>query len=187
MSPTQEKPDRRSIRLRAYDYSAPGGYFITICTHQRVYRFATVRDAEVILSNEGHIVETAWGDLRRDYANIQLDQFIIMPNHVHGIIFIVGTGFNTARTNHPLSEIVRGFKTFSARRINATAATLGTNVWQRNYYEHIIRNDRSLNRIREYIASNPLNWKHDRENRDPVQDSNYDAQWADLEKEIFGP
>jgi len=97
-----------------------------------------------------------------------LDLFVIMPNHIHGIILIVGAGLKPAPTDrikqYPLPEIVRGFKTFSARRINVMRVTLGVPVWQRNYYEHIIRNEDELNRIREYIKNNPLQWQFDREN-----------------------
>ncbi len=108
-------------------------------------------------------------------SNVQLDAFVVMPNHVHGIIVItnpvvagagcVGAGSEPAPTkSYGLPEIVLQFKTFSARRINDVRGTPGTPVWQRNYYEHIIRNERSLNRIRQYIAENPMRWAFDREN-----------------------
>ncbi|HSE83161.1 MAG TPA: transposase, partial [Thermodesulfobacteriota bacterium] len=103
---------------------------------------------------------------------IKLDAFVIMPNHVHGIIINVandvGAGLKPAPTtvakNHTLFEIVRGFKTFSSRRINETRGTPGSHVWQRNYYEHIIRNEDDLDEIREYIINNPLKWDSDTEN-----------------------
>ena len=118
----------------------------------------------------GKIVQAAWEDLLRHYSNIDQDAFVIMPNHVHGIILTVGAGFKPASTGpaniHGLSEMVRAFKTFSARRINEQRHTPGLTVWQRNYYEHVIRNDESLKRIREYIVNNPLQWALDRENLD---------------------
>ncbi|WP_232280630.1 transposase [Chloroflexus aggregans] len=95
-----------------------------------------------------------------------MDAFVVMPNHVHGIVVIVGAGLKPAptTTRHGLPEIVRQFKTFSARRINEMRGTPGVSVWQRNDDEHIIRNEESLNCIREYIANNPLKWQLEREN-----------------------
>jgi len=102
---------------------------------------------------------------------LELDVFVIMPNHIHGIIFLtdVGAGLKPAPTVpaghcHPLPEIVRGFKTFSSRKINELRNLSGTALWQRNYYEHVIRRDESLEKIREYIETNPLRWALDKEN-----------------------
>jgi putative transposase len=171
-----EKHHRRSIRLRGYDYSQPGAYFITICTQDRSYLFGEVVNGEIQMNEYGQIVHDAWNDLPNHYAGVVLDAFVIMPNHVHEVIVLtndpirddfVGAGLKPAptHTKHvPLSEIVRAFKTFSARRINQHRGTPGAPVWQRNYYEHIIRNEESLNHIREYILQNPIRWRLDREN-----------------------
>ncbi len=127
---------------------------------------------EMRLNEFGLIVQDAWVDLPNHYPNVELDEFVVMPNHVHGIIIImdddestmVGAGLKPAPTNalsykhYPLSEIVRAFKTFSARRINEIRGAGGVSVWQRNYYEHIIRNDDELNRTRKYIIDNPSRW-----------------------------
>jgi REP element-mobilizing transposase RayT len=157
---------RRSIRLRGYDYSRPGSYSVTICSQGMLDLFGEIVEGEMKRNPFGEIVWSCWNDLPRHYARVELDSFVIMPNHVHGIIVIrapvvplavplvVRAGLKPAPTK--LSEIVRGFKTFSARRINATRGTPGTSVWQRNYYERIIRNDDELNKIREYINTNPL-------------------------------
>jgi REP element-mobilizing transposase RayT len=111
----------------------------------------------------------AWADLPQHYLNVKCDAFVIMPNHIHGIIllreFNVGAGLKPAPTRrHGLPEIVRALKTFSARRINEIRRTPGASVWQRNYYEHVVRNDDELLCIREYILNNPMRWDNDREN-----------------------
>jgi REP element-mobilizing transposase RayT len=99
---------------------------------------------------------------------VELDTFVVMPNHVHGIIVLTepaGAGLKPAPTKKPpLSEIIRAFKTFSSRRINALRDMPGISTWQRNYYEHVIRDEDVLSRVREYIATNPLRWELDREN-----------------------
>ena len=138
-------------------------------------------DGEMRLNAFGEIVVRTWHDLPNHVANVQLDAFVVMPNHVHGIIVItdnsvvdsVGAGSEPAPTTtkpaptpkrHALPEIVRQLKTFSARRINQHRGTPGAPVWQRNYYERIIRDERALGRIRAYIRNNPLKWELDREN-----------------------
>ena len=164
------KHRRRSIRLQGYDYSREGAYFVNMCTYNRACIFGQIVDGEMMINEFGKIIKSVWSDLPRHYPDIKLDVFAIMPNHIHGIIFIVGAGFKPAPTGknrakcHPLSEIIRGFKTFSARRINEIRNLSGAHVWQRNYYEHIIRNEGELNRIREYIVNNPARWQFDREN-----------------------
>jgi len=165
---------RRSIRLRAYDYSQAGAYFVTICAQNRQCLFGEVADGEMRLNDAGRMVHDVWNDLPRHYAGVELDAFVVMPNHVHAIVIIVGAGLKPAPTvraglkpaptKHGLPEIVRGFKTFSSRRINEMRQTSGVAVWQRNYYEHIVRDEESLNRIREYVVNNPLRWEWDREN-----------------------
>jgi putative transposase len=186
---------RKSIRLKGYDYSLPSAYFFTICTHNRECILGEIvvgagskpalnppdhepasRD-QIVLNKFGWIVKFAWDDLVNHNLCIELDQFVIMPNHVHGIIHILDVGVGSepraglepAPTNKkqiPLSEIIRQFKTFSARQINILRNTPTVPVWQRNYYEHIIRDDEELNRIRLYIESNPSNWDRDDNNPD---------------------
>jgi len=186
MSCDRNKHHRRSIRLRGYDYTSPGAYFVTICVRGRKCVLGYVADDEMVFSETGQVAEAQWRGLPKHYPHVALDAFVVMPNHVHGIIVLlpdrppVGAGFEgdrdagyrTARKpapirkRHPLSEIVRGFKTFSARRINAMHGTQGQPFWQRNYYERVIRNARELEATREYIANNPLHWELDRENPD---------------------
>ncbi len=179
---------RCSIRLPGYDYSQSGAYFVTICTHRRVHLFGDIINivgagskpapVEMRLNCYGKIVEDTWFDLPNHISGLKLGEFSILPNHTHGILWIIelnqiegigigrdGAGFEPApstRKQTSLSEIVRQFKTFSARRINEIRGTPGQPVWQRNYYEHIIRDDESYNRIAEYILKNPLKWKGDK-------------------------
>jgi REP element-mobilizing transposase RayT len=175
-------PSRRrsSLRLRGFDYTQPGAYFITVCTHRRETLFGTVVDQIVRPSAEGEIAGRTWLHLPNHYPNCELDAFVVMPNHVHGILILgarVGAGFKPAPTSREeaspegtvgrwqsLSEMIRGFKTFSARRINELRGTRGKPVWQRGFYEHVIRTDTDLDRIREYIEANPGCWADDDEN-----------------------
>jgi putative transposase len=140
---------RRSIRLKDYDYAQIGAYFVTVVTQSRKCLFGEIIEAEMRLNDAGRITQTAWDDLPNHYAGIECDTFVVMPNHIHGIINLidlpVGTGFKPAATNagtrHGLSEMVRAFKTFSARRINNSRNISGAPVWQRNYFEHVIRDE----------------------------------------------
>ncbi len=206
---------RKRNRLRNYDYSSDGFYFVTICVKGRGCWFGNVwkehpgdAAARIRMNAFGKIVEECWYDLPNHYMNCVLDEFIIMPDHVHGIIVIqnqqipgekignnheccrdmtarneyhgmdiagdgtvgdglVGDGFKPSPTipgesppkNHSLSEIIRGFKTFSSRRINETNPEI-TFQWQRSFHDHIIRDERSLDAIRRYIRNNPNKWHH---------------------------
>ena len=169
------KPQRRSIRLQGYDYTRQGAYFVTICTRNRACLLGDIVEGRMHLSEAGRLAQAVWEDLPHHYPHVQIDVWVIMPNHMHGIIILteaqatinVGAGLKpapTAPTRHGLSETVRAFKTFSARRINALHNTVGTPFWQRNYYEHVIRNQSALDRIRQYIADNPARWPEDPEN-----------------------
>ena len=168
----REKHHRRSIRLPGYNYTQVGAYFVTICTHGRECLFGEIVGAKMRLNDAGRMVQSVWEGLPRHYAGMDIDEFVVMPNHVHGILTlldgggIVGAGFKPAPTvkRYGLPEIVRGFKTFSSRQINQLHATTGTSLWQRNCYEHIVRDDDESNRIRRYIEDNPLMWAMDREN-----------------------
>ena len=173
--PIDPRPRRRSRRLPGYDYSQAGAYFITACIHNRAMLFGAVIEGDVRLSEMGTIVQQTWDELPTHYHGIDLDAFIVMPNHVHGIIILA----DQSERRHGIPEIVRGFKTFSARRINertrigvhieagfkpALAQQTRTIRWQRGYYEHVVRNEKALDRIRAYIANNPARWADDPEN-----------------------
>ncbi len=174
------------MRLKGYDYSQAGMYFVTICVYNKECLLGKIVEDVMILSDCGETVRQCWNDLPYHYHNIELDAYVIMPNHFHGIIMLyennvfVGAGLKPAPTinRNALSEIVRAFKTFSSRRINELRNTPGTRVWQRNYYEHVVRSEKKLQLIREYIVNNPLKWHLDREN--PVR-----IGTNELEQDIF--
>ena len=166
---------KNSLRLKGYDYSRNGAYYITIVVKDRQCLQGSVERGRMVSSVLGRIVRKTWDELPNHYKNVQLGAFCVMPNHVHGIIFIgdghVGAGFKPAPTckpaptapirNHGLSEIVRGFKTFSARQINEHCHTEGQAFWQRNFYDRIIRDEDELVKLVEYIRQNPARWVKD--------------------------
>ena len=183
---------RRSIRLKGYDYTQPGAYFVTFCSYQRMHVFGDVVNGEMVLNDAGKIAQQEWFQTAelRPYVKLYDDEFVIMPNHGHGVIWIeenVGAlrgnvqlrdGQNRAeqrsaptkssptKTVAPgsLGAIVRAYKSAVTYAVNAVENQRGAILWQRNYYEHIIRNDHELNNIRWYIVNNPLNWQLDRDN-----------------------
>ena len=136
-----------------------------------------VAHGEMHLNEYGEIVIDCWNALPQHYHHVELNDFVIMPNHVHGIVFL-RAGLKPAPTNQPITEIVRAFKTFSAKKINQLRHTPGSSVWQRNFYEHVIRDDRSLKRIREYIDTNPQRWTLDRENPLRQREDEFDCWLA---------
>ena len=179
---------RRSIRLRGYDYTSAGAYFITVCTHNRMCLFGHIEQDKMFLNAWGDIVDECWQATPQHFSHTELDEYVIMPNHIHGIIWIVrctdgamnGNAMNGAMPNvgathasplrsrgpkpRSIGAIVGSFKSAVTKRINEIRGTPGKMVWQRNYYEHIIRNERSLERIRRYIRMNPGQWEYDNEN-----------------------
>ena len=174
---------RRSTRLRGYDYSQSGSYFVTVCVQNRERVFGQVVNGEMILNEAGRMVEEEWLKAPAVRPQVELDEFVVMPNHFHGIIIIrndlgIGATHRVAPTmKRPAGPMARSvgammaqFKSIATTRIRS----LGHPgfAWQRNYYEHVIRDDNSLNRIREYIVTNPSRWDLDREN--PVRRSEDD-------------
>ncbi|BBO15900.1 conserved hypothetical protein [Candidatus Brocadia pituitae] len=170
---------RKSIRLKDYDYSRAGAYFITICTYNRECILGNVTGGEMILNQFGKIVLECWNSLTGRYANIELDKIVVMPNHIHGIIKIIDgvgaihelplqgkdcTNQKIERRRMLIPKVVGYFKMNAAKQGNIARNATGIPFWQYNYYEHIIRNVDKLNKIREYIQNNPLKWHLDREN-----------------------
>ena len=159
------EPQRKHIRLENYDYSQTGYYYVTICSNN-IALFGKLSKDEMRLNEYGNIVHRCWLYLSHHYS-VELDTLVIMPDHIHGIIHLdndVGAGLKPARLKssakkaYKLSEIIRGFKTYSARKINEARKTIGTRVWQRNYYDRVIRNESELLNIRKYILENPMRW-----------------------------
>ncbi len=174
---------RRSIRLKEYDYSQQGGYFVTLCTHRRKCILGGIADGNVQLNQFGEIVKEEWLRTEQIRPEITMDEFMVMPNHIHGIIMIrndipnmsVGayrrtpedrTHINAPLRREPktLGSTIAGFKSVVTHRINLLRKAPLTPIWQRNYYEHVIRGDNDLNRIRQYIIENPVKWEEDEEN-----------------------
>lgn len=189
---------RRSVRLRGYDYAQYGAYFVTICVCRRECLLGVVARDNVRLTTMGEIVRTEWLESEEIRPGLQVDAFIVMPNHFHGIVILPVGAHSSApfsvEANHALGahsralnlgadrtsrahssaplrrpprslgSFVAQFKAVTTRRINAARHTPGMPVWQRNYYEHIVRDEGELEAIRSYIADNPRRWAEDREN-----------------------
>lgn len=173
---TPKKPfySRRSPRLPGYDYRREGLYFVTICAVQMQLRFGTILDGILQLNGLGQLVSDEWERLAIARANVKLDRFVVMPNHLHGLIKIgeererdsrdisvAETGSVTIQAGS-LGAIVGQFKAAVSRRARAKGITGDTRIWQRGYYDHIVRDERSLNEIRRYILENPAKWHDDR-------------------------
>jgi REP element-mobilizing transposase RayT len=246
---------RRSIRLQGYDYAQAGAYFVTICTQNRECFWGKVVDGEMVLNDAGQMVKAVWDSLPSRFPFIELDQFCVMPNHVHGIVVL--TGHRSAQGHHPphapgdhqdrpynpageqskgrgascirpttshhpptgdhqdrpyatvratgdhkdrlykahgtlegtVARVIQAFKSITIYEYimgvrHHEWRPFEGRLWQRNYYEHIIRNEDSLNRIREYIATNPLRWELDRENPQRTGDDEFDRWLAEQSREF---
>jgi REP element-mobilizing transposase RayT len=182
------RPRRRSIRLKGYDYSEAGAYFVTICTQDRLCLVGEMGDDAMRLNDAGQMVASLWDGLPARFPGIELDAFVMMPNHVHGIIVLPDHGAATrAAPTDDINESVVGAPLVGARislgdlvgafKSTSTVAYIrgveakgwprfGRRLWQRNYYEHVIRDEAALNRLRRYIDENPLRWAFDDENPD---------------------
>ncbi|WP_445768084.1 transposase [Rheinheimera sp.] len=151
---------RQSIRLRGYDYSQPGHYFLTICCYQKQAVFGDVCQQQVQLNCFGEIAKKHWLNLTEQYSSIKLHEFVIMPNHMHGIIEITAQQPATIG-NTVLGQIIRSYKASVTSAIRHKTQSQQYAVWQRNYYEHIIRSEASLLAITQYIRDNPKKWPED--------------------------
>ena len=201
---------RRSIRLPGYDYASPGSYFVTVCTHQRKLLFGEVIAGQMHRNALGDIVHAEWYATERVRPEVRLDAFVVMPNHLHGILEIIDVGASRGlapraharadnaemRATHrvaptagarsrphgpapgSIGAILGQIKSLTKKAINKTRGTPGRPVWQPNYHEHVIRNQKELQRVREYICNNPLRWPSDREN--PARQSDAADEIADI-------
>ncbi|MBD2168299.1 transposase [Calothrix membranacea FACHB-236] len=177
-----QKHHRRSIRLKGYNYTQPSAYFITICTKARQCLFGNVVNGEMQLNYLGYIAFNYWQTIPEHFPHIELDAFVVMPNHLHGILIItenpVGARQCLALNQHPnhkteksckpvrgsISTVIGSYKSVVSKSINIIWQTHGQSIWQRNFYEHIGRAEKSVDNIREYIANNPQRWDDDPEN-----------------------
>ena len=196
------KHHRRSIRLKGYDYTQPGAYFVTLVTQGRECLFGEIAAGEMRLNRFGQIAKREWERLSKRFPAVQIDAYVVMPNHVHGIIVIRGRGtaelltdndseilrraptwksIAAADTDNPrriptnreqfgqpvpgsIPTIIRSYKSAVTYRVNLIRNSGPAQVWQLNYYDHVVRDEAELNRIRQYISNNPLQWEMDREN-----------------------
>jgi putative transposase len=177
---------RQSIRLRGYDYSQPGAYFITLCTQNRECNLGEIINGEMKFTVRGLIIDEFWLKIPDHFPHVELDQFVVMPNHIHGIIVIndellgeqniketnINTNINTntnieggetppLRKKTTLGQIIAYYKYQTTKIINHVDNTPGLRIWQRNYYERIIRHDKILELARQYIFQNPFRWHKD--------------------------
>jgi REP element-mobilizing transposase RayT len=174
-------PKRKSIRLPDYDYSQQGVYSTTICAEERKILFGTIRHGQLTLSRIGKIAMSCWEAIPSHFTNVELLNYVIMPNHVHGIIVIgenkdsgaAHTGLGTCRAptgekiigpaRGSLGAIIRSFKSAVTKTVNAKRPQNPVKVWQRGYYERVVRNDEELRALIEYMITNPANWDRDPE------------------------
>ena len=185
---------RRSIRLKGYDYTQVGAYFITVRTRGGHLLFGDIVGAKTHLTKVGDVADACWRDIPHHYPNVDLDEYIVMPNHVHGIVVLLGQDCKGTACRAPTAEqfsrptplsiptIVRSFKAAVTRQVHLIHCFSKASLWQRNYYEHVIRDDTSLDRVRDYILTNPLRWALDRENLDRAADDEFDVWLSSFHK-----
>ena len=177
----QDHRDRRTIRLSGYDYGWAGTYFVTICARDRVHLFGEVKRGDMRLNQYGHIAASQWTAVGRRRPGVILDAWVIMPNHMHGIVEVAGNWkrlgtvalfawrgshrrlahaqtLATGKSCGTLGAVIGSFKSGTTRRINLLRGTPGVGVWQRGYYEHIVGGRDALERVRQYLGNNPARW-----------------------------
>ena len=192
---------RRSIRLGGYDYSQAGAYFITICAQNRHCLFGNITEGAMALNDAGRAVADCWLQIPHHFPHVELDEWVVMPNHIHCIVIIVGANnYSPVQLNndlplqsnhdpslqsnhdsppqkHPtgtartIGSMVRGFKIGVTKWYRQRSVS--SKIWQRNYWDHIIRNESELNRIRRYILDNPMQWEQDSLHANPVGANNF--------------
>ncbi len=180
--------DRKANRLKDYDYSKDGYYFVTICTQDREEYFGTIDNEDMILNDAGKMVLKIWNQIPIFYKGIEIDIFQIMPNHIHGIIIINHTSNIVqidpsvcpqtvdACSSLSLSDITQRFKTMTTKQYTDGVKQKGwksynKKLWQRSFYDHILRDNESLNNVRKYITENPLKWDSDENNLNSISNT----------------
>jgi putative transposase len=170
-------PHRKQLRLRGYDYAFPGVYFVTICSAGKLAVFCSVSGEKIVLSPAGEIVRSEWVALAQRFAGLALDEFVIMPNHLHGVLGFVAQAGGASRgtkggaspaggasPSPTLFDVIGAFKSISTIKVNKLLGRRGVPLWQRSYYEHIVRTGEDLRKIQRYILENPFMWSLDPEN-----------------------
>ncbi len=170
------------MRLRGWDYTSDGAYFVTVCSQHRVCLFGEICGVTMQINDLGLVVAETWQWLTSQYAYVALDKWCVMPNHLHGLLIITGRGGSRAapttggigaaagehvERGKPIGQLIGAFKTVSTKRVNTLRGTRGEMLWQRNYWEHIVRDDAEMDDLRAYIRNNPAQWAIDSLNVEP--------------------
>lgn len=184
---SKNRPVRKRLRLENFDYSQPGLYFITICLNGHQSLFGSVSESVMMLNDAGNMIGNSWNELPNHYHSIRLHEFVVMPNHFHGLIEIVGAD-HCVGPKKTVSRMVQSFKSYTTScyiegvRKSDWPPFHGT-LWQRGFYDHIARDDDSLLKIKEYILSNPQRWHLDRNNHEASVEDEFDC-WIDSIKDL---
>ena len=169
-------PRRRSLRLQGYDYAKAGAYFVTVATENRLCLFGEVAGGKMRLNEAGRLVDDAWQWLERRYPSVILDEYVVMPNHLHGVLAITDEGGGTGDSRiaptgdrsgvgrKALGSLIGAFKTVATKRVNVERGAPGRRLWQRNFHDRVVRSEEDMDRIRAYVRDNPLRWELDVEN-----------------------
>ena len=165
-------PERKAMRAQGFDYREPGPYYVTICTEYRVHRFGVVIDGVMRLNEPGEMVHATWNAIAHAFPGVTLDAFVVMPNHVHGLLTLLVPDGPTLDGCASLSDVVGWFKTETTNRYIRGVKRLGWEpfegkLWQRGFHDEIVRTERGVERVRRYIAANPADWPEDPE-REPI-------------------
>jgi putative transposase len=164
MKPEPQHSLRRNIRLSPESYKQRCAYFVTACIHEKQCLLSRLDGQNVSLTKHGEVVRTAWVDLTNRFAGLALDEYILMPNHLHGILCFVGAGLPRPSSmpnrsaGFSLSDVMRVFKSISTIEVNRAFHTPGRPLWQRSYFDHIIRDVEDMRNHQTYILENPLRW-----------------------------
>ena len=175
VNPDPSSPHRKNLRIPDFDYSQPGSYYVSIVTQGRRKLFGQIVDGEMVLNDIGKMVEEVWVAIPEHFPNVELGEFVVMPNHFHGVITItVGARHAVPRpvsekegfgkpVSGSLSTILRSFKSATTKAFHEFSRDSEDRLWQRSFYEHVIQNERDYRAIYEYIVANPMNWEMDDE------------------------
>ena len=165
---------RQSTRLPRFDYTQQGAYFVTMCTRNRACLFGDIMNGEMRLNDIGRVAHRMWEEIPTHFPQVETNVWVVMPNHVHGVIVIADPHVGAAHASplqrpsgppkRSLGAIVGAYKSAVSRHVNQSGHPHGLPIWQRNYYDHVIRDNAALDRVRQYIADNPARWDEDPEN-----------------------
>ena len=169
------RPRRRSLRLQGYDYAKAGAYFVTVVTQDRLCLFGEVVDGEARLNEAGWLVADTWRWLETRYPFVVLDEYVVMPNHMHGLLAILDEDGDAGDSRiapageggagrKDLGSLIGAFKTVAVKRVNVAHGASGRRLWRRNFYDRVVRSEEDMDRIRAYIRDNPLRWELDADN-----------------------